>query len=251
MGCILTLAPSATAQGNQGNNDVYSSAGGETGSAAFIDALLFLQSKGGTALDICDAIYTVLTSTNPTYPQAGAVIDTRGISGSNLTCTKGTPWSENNVYVSKPSTILLPAGVITIPTTWILPNSTRVIGEGSTNPYTLPATAPQPQTVIQACTSNTCTNGFSGSTMIQFGDSHCPTPGFCTRLTLEDVTLNGSGLGINGIVNANSQELSYAENVVMYQLLGIGLQIPGSAENSRQYSNSAYDGAPAIPAGLS
>jgi hypothetical protein len=87
--------------------------------------------------------------------------------------------------------------------------------------------------------------------MIQFGDSHCPTPGFCTRLTLEDVILNGSGLGINGIVNANSQELSYAKNVVMYQVLGIGLQIPGSAENSRQYSNIAYDGAPAIPGGLS
>jgi len=189
----------------QGNNAVYNPNCNPivVGSSAFIDASAFLNSQQG--VDICDAIYGVLTSRspNPPYPATGAVIDARGITTS-LTCTQGSPWKEGSVYANVPSTILLPAGTITIAKTWILPNGTRVIGEGSTNPYD--AITAVPQTTIQASSSLT-------GAMIQFGDSSCPSPGGCLGVTLEDVTLNGSDLGINGIVNSNSQELSYAKNV--------------------------------------
>jgi len=71
--------------------------------------------------------------------------------------------------------------------------------------------------------------------MIQFCSS------ICSAVTLEDVTLNGNGQGIDGIVNSNAQELSYAKNVGIYQVLGTGLKIFGSAQHSGPYSNIAQD----------
>jgi len=174
VGCLLLLPMTAGAQKQQGANDIYDSTGAQKGSTAFIDAFMFLA-PNGSGTDICDAIYQIFTSTNPVYPAAGAVIDARGIT-TNLTCVQGTPWSESSHgYINKPSTILLPAGTITIPTTWVLPSGTRVIGEGSTNPVTLNIGVIAPQTVIQACTANTCTSPLSG-TMIQFGDSPLSVP---------------------------------------------------------------------------
>jgi hypothetical protein len=211
---FLTFPLGAHAQGNncpppaQGNNAVYNTTCNSqgpaiVGSPAFIDAGVFASQ----ASDFCGVIYVIISS-NTIYPGAGAVIDARGLPGNtgiSMTCATGTtPWNNGAAYVNKPSTILLPAQTVYIPATWILPNGTRVIGEGSTNPYD--AITAVPQTTIQASSSLT-------GAMIQFGDSSCPSPGGCLGVTLEDVTLNGSNLGINGIVNSNSQELSYAKNV--------------------------------------
>jgi hypothetical protein len=239
LGSLLFLSMAAGAQQKQqGANDVYDGSGNQQGSVAFIDALMFLSPKG-PGVDICDTLYLLFTNqTNVTYPAAGAVVDARGIT-TNLTCTKGTPWYESSTgYINVPSTILLPAGTITIPTTWVLPNGTRVIGEGSIDPVTLNIGVIAPQTTIQACTSSTCTAAFStGTPMIQFGDNiHCSSG--CGAITLEDVTLNGSGQAVNGILNSSAQDLSYAKNVAMYQVLGTGLQISGSAYNSGPYSNA-------------
>jgi hypothetical protein len=219
IGYFAILATPAAAQGSQGNNDVFSSSGGQVGSTAFIDASTFV----GPPNNFCGVLNGILSS--PNFPP-GAVIDARGLPGNNgtsMTCT-GTPWS--GITNPPPSTILLPAGSITIPSTWVLPNGTRVIGEGSTNPYaTITAVF---QTTIQASSSLT-------GAMIQFCSS------VCAGVTLEDVTLIGNTQAINGIVNSNAQELSYAKNVAMYQVLGTGLKIFGSAQHSGPYSNITYD----------
>ena len=65
----------ATAQGSQGQDAVYNSSNGIVGSSSFIDAGMF----AGTTF--CSKIYNVLTSINPPYPSAGAVIDARGLPG--------------------------------------------------------------------------------------------------------------------------------------------------------------------------
>jgi hypothetical protein len=122
--------------GPQGNNAVYNTtcSGGHPGiqgSPAFIDASVFLP-PNGNASDICDAIYGILKGRfGNTYPAAGGVIDARGINGAALTCTQGSPWSESAGYANFPSTILLPAGVILIPSTWTLPDGTKIIGAGA------------------------------------------------------------------------------------------------------------------------
>jgi hypothetical protein len=50
IGCLAALATGVRAQ-NAGNNDVYSSSGGQTGSTAFIDAYVFLGSGGNVGTD--------------------------------------------------------------------------------------------------------------------------------------------------------------------------------------------------------
>jgi len=222
VGCLLLLPMTAVAQKQQGANDVYDSGGAQQGSTAFIDASMF----AGGGLDFCGVLHTILDPQRGFLPATGAVIDARGLpytTPSTSTICAASPWAGINAY---PSTILLPAGTITIPTTWVLPNGTRVIGEGSTNPYaTITAVF---QTTIQASSSLT-------GAMIQFCSS------VCAGVTLEDVTLIGNTQAINGIVNSNAQELSYAKNVAMYQVLGTGLKIFGSAQHSGPYSNITYD----------
>ena len=139
-------------------------------------------------VDICDIIYGILSGriTTSSYTSTGSVIETRGLSGTALTCTKGSPWSESGVYVTQPSpsTILLPAGTIKIPTLWILPNGTKLIGEGTSNPA-LNLSNNQLQTTILAL------DALSSGPMIQFGDSNCPgspTP-TCTGISIESLTL--------------------------------------------------------------
>jgi hypothetical protein len=154
-----------------------------TGTSAFVDASMFLPPIGNRA-DICDAIYYVFTRTVPQYPANGEVIDARGITGSALTCTQGSPWSENNVYIKKPSVILLPAGIITTSASWVLPQNTKLIGTakgtgniGTTN-YAF-------ETTIQASAN------FSGA-VVQFGDpSHCSSG--CQGISVEHLTISGNG----------------------------------------------------------
>lgn len=115
LGWLLILPAGILAQ-TAGNNDVYYSQGNQKASSAFIDAYaVSLTLSGGT--DLCDTIYRGILQP---AGYSAAVIDARGISGTALTCTHGSPWNESGVYLNKPSTILLPAGTILIPSTWTL-----------------------------------------------------------------------------------------------------------------------------------
>ena len=231
----------------EGNNTICASQSGcspTAGSPAFIDASVFLK-PASQGRDFCDTIYYIFTHN---YPSTGAVIDARGISGTtNLTCTLGSPWFENGSnYANKPSTILLPAGTITIPSTWVLLGGTKLIGEGSETPP-LPVPTPLPgATIIQACTNSISgcnSTNFSG-TMLQFGSS-CPgpqcTPAPVKGISVENVVLNGNGLSITGIQNGQAQELTYVDHVTLFQILGMGLEVTANAENSGPYSNITFD----------
>jgi hypothetical protein len=127
-------APIAAAQTQnfQGQDAVYNNSAQVTNSPSFIDASMFASS----APNICGVLNSVLTSKN--YPAAGAVIDARGLNSTNtsMTCTTANPSPWAGIANPLPSTILLPATgatPIVIPSGssgWILPNNTRLIGEG-------------------------------------------------------------------------------------------------------------------------
>jgi len=225
---LLSILPISTQAQNAGNKAVYNSNSTPTCctySSASIDASVFSG-------DICQQIYTAV-HTLQAASAAGGVVDARGIS-SNMTCgSNETPWLKSGVYLNQPSTILLPAGTITISLTWILPYSTRLIGE---------------QTATGELATTIVASGVSASPMIQFGDSHCPSPA-CTGISVESLTLNGSGNDVIGIQNQNSQFQSYVDHVLLYQILGTGLQVSGSASNSGPYSNITFDTGTAAGAG--
>ena len=223
---LLAFSTDAEAQ-SQGNNAVYNSSGICSSSTlcgfsgAFIDASTFASSFP----NICAILHGILIGGS--YPAAGAVIDARGLNSSitSMQCT-ASPWS--GITSPPPSKILLPAGTILIPTSWILPANTHLIGEGD-NPSSATLAA---GTTIQACKSSTC--AFSG-TMIQFGSSSA------TGISVENVTLDGQGLPINGIVNQYSGYLTYVDRVMLFRILGTGLAISGAANNSGPYSNITFD----------
>jgi hypothetical protein len=130
---VLLCSAPASGQNTEGNHAVCTSQTGcstTVGTMAFIDAGQFVNANQGS--DICDAIFGIFVNTwnVVTYPSSGAVIDARGIGGSALKCTKGSPWNEGSTTVSSPANILLPAGTIVIPTTWVLPAQTHLIGAG-------------------------------------------------------------------------------------------------------------------------
>jgi hypothetical protein len=134
------------------------------------------------------------------------VIDARGISGSFLNCGSGTPWNTGSGLINKPSTILLPAGIITIPQTWILPSNTHLIGQGDNA-----TTAAAYGTMIKAKST------FNGTSILQFGDAFTPC---CSAISVENLSLNGIGkMSFNGIVNQFSQDFSYVDHVGLYQIL--------------------------------
>ena len=228
-------APTAAAQTQsfEGQDAVYNNSAQVTNSPSFIDASMF-ASRNGT---ICSVIYNVLTSTNPPYPSGGAVIDARGLTNStpptSMTCTtaKPSPWA--GIANPLASTILLPAtgaNPIVIPSGssgWILPNNTRLIGEGDG----IPSSGLTPGTTIQAA------SGFSG-TMIQFGSTAS------TGIAVEHLTLDGQGQlnqSVNGIGNTESQANSYVDHVSLYRISGIGLSVTGTANDSGPYSNITFD----------
>ena len=230
LGCCLIYSIVAIAQ-TQGQNAVFNSTTGIAGSSAFYDASTF----AGSGSTVCSVIYTVLSLS--TYPTTtGAVIDARGLNAVNtsMTCAGGTtPWNNGTATLTYPSTILLPPGVIIIPTTWVLPPNTRLIGEGDGISPSGSSTVTTPGTTIQAVTSFA-----SGTSMIQFGSSSCGT---CTAISVENLVLDGHGLSINGIVNQYAQDQSYVDHVGLFQILGTGLLITGSAENSGPYTHIVFD----------
>jgi hypothetical protein len=202
---------------------VYSS-NGTVGSTAFIDASIFLGNGSNQGGDLCDLICGILSGRIKTssYTTAGAVFDARALSGAAPTCTKGSPWTEGNNTVGAPSTILLPAGTIVIPTKWVLPSNTHLVGEGSTLSGGL-----TPGTALQVSSSFT-----ANTPMIQFGSSS----GCCSGISVEKLALDGIGTFANGIENGNAGDSSYVDHVVMNRILGTGLWVHGMANNSGPYS---------------
>ena len=204
----LTTSAGVQAQ-TAGNKAVYNAS-----SACCISSAAFVDASVRSGSTICQKIYSALQA----LPAAGGVVDARGIN-SNMTCNGSeTPWFQSPNNVLTPSTILLPAGTITISSSWIMPDATRVIGEGIGGEGAGSNTS---GTTLQAATS------FSGA-MIQMGDGgvHCPAANHtCHGISVEDLTLDGEAQNVNGILNTNAQELSYVNHVKFFQVLGTGLTV--------------------------
>jgi len=260
IGLLVSLAITAryTRAQSAGNNAVYSSTTTVTGSPALIDASAF---GGSTLPTICSILYGIIGSTTyANYPASGAVIDARGlVSGTNASfnCGSTTPWWNGSAYLDQPSVILLPTGTITSSYTWVLPNNTKIVGQGASTPVT---SGTQTGTVITAASSFTGpASGYSPVApvaMIQFGDpgkntcttTDTGTAGVCFNISVEDLTLNnggGTSQTIDGILNMNSQELTYARRVNLYAITGTGLQVgytgyATQAQNSGPYEQIYY-----------
>ena len=171
-------------------------------------------------MNFCGVLNFILNPTNHVMPVVGAVIDARGLpgnTGTSMTCA-ASPWA--GITSPPPSTILLPAGTIIIPTVWVLPARTHVIGQGDNV---------SSGTTIQAAASN-----FSGSTMIAF----CSVA--CAGVAVEKLVLDGKGLSIDGIVNAYAGSLSYVDHVSLYQILGTGLVLTGVPTGSAATGSGPY-----------
>jgi|HubBroStandDraft_5_1064220.scaffolds.fasta_scaffold00429_10 hypothetical protein len=234
----------AQCSGSTGNPAVYAKCGtggtiGIQGSSAYIDASVIPGT--GAKTDVCARINAVLQSSTVTYPTAGAVIDARGVgSGTTQVCSI-SPWGGTAPTGGwRPATILLPSGVIVIPAGWTLPNETRIIGEnagprsGTTDGVT----------TIQACVTGTtgCSANLSG-TLITMGSSvaayNCPSTG-CIGVGVQDLWLDGNGLSVNGISNTFSEDLSYVKHVNLYQIVGTGMGLSGTSQNSGPYTDIGF-----------
>jgi hypothetical protein len=233
VGCTIAAIPAAA---QQGDNVVYG-ASATTHSSAFIDATAFCASAGHctTSDDFCAVVNKAMATSS--ISASGGVIDARGInSAGNNTCANSPFVSPNTI--ATPFTILLPSGTISISKVWILPNGTKIIGQGS------------------GVTTIATASGFSNTgTMIQMGPNSSSadkplTPcasalaTFCTEVSVEDLALVGpSSLtnSVSGIVNGQSEDMSYVRRVSMFRLGGIGLQVQNNAQNSGPYSDITYD----------
>jgi hypothetical protein len=113
----------------QGEPIVWIASNTQAKSPAYLDASTF------SGLDICAQINNALLklasiSKNSDNVVQGGIVDARGIfvqpPSKYLTCTTN-PFSG----VTAPATVLLPATIIGIQTTWVLPGNTRLVGENS------------------------------------------------------------------------------------------------------------------------
>jgi hypothetical protein len=227
MGSVQALAQTA------GNNAVYNGTTCCVSTGAFVDASAFAAKF--TSPTFCQVLNFVLNPLNGVLTSQGGTVDARGLpgtTGTSMVCA-ASPWS--GITSPPPATILLPSSTIIIPTPWALPPSTHLVGQGDNL---------LSGTVIRACTSTTCTSSFSGAAMIQFGSSSC-TSSSCTEISVENLVLDGqgqssSGSNISGIANANSSQ-GYVDHVSLYQILGTGLSVSGSASGSGPYTNITFD----------
>ena len=223
---------SVPVQAQEGQNAVYNgSASCCVASGAFIDATPF----AGTSTTICSVLNTILNSAT-----SAVVIDARGLSSANtsMTCVSTLPSPWYGISNPPPSTILLPATTasasIYIPSTWVLPSNTHLIGEGD-------GTSGTPGTTIEAVSPLISIAG----PFIQFGSSSlCSSP--CTGISIERLTINGQGTSTNGIVNAYAGQASFVDHVTLYQVRGTGLLVgsstaSGFASGSGPYSNITFD----------
>jgi len=199
---VILCAASAVGQAT-GPNAVYNSgAACCTPSNAFIDASTFAKSGS----DFCTVINAVLKST--VFASSSGVIDARGVpsvAGVSMTCS-ASPWGSGSSYLNVPSTILLPATgggttptPIVIPSGWVLPPGTHLIGVGDGDVATSSG-ATYSGTTIQACKAGQCQSAFAApGTMISFCNSAC------SGVSVENLNLDGQGqTGVSGIANAHT-----------------------------------------------
>lgn len=232
--CALGLTMNR-ASAQKGDNAVCGTTGtctslvtGIVASPAFVDASVFCPSggckKGGT--DFCSAVNQALL----TLPSGvGGTVDARGINpaGSpNANTCASSPFT--SITAPTLATILLPSGTITISTNWVLPDRTRIIGEGNnpTNGTTISVASGYPDSdMIEMGSSSLCSDGVSGQ---------------CVGVSVEYVMIQGQGLsGLNGVVNQYSGPASYLDHVNLHEFTGTSLTIEGNATDSGPYSNLA------------
>jgi hypothetical protein len=227
----VSIRPTHAEAQTPGNNAIFDSGGHCSpcdSSTALVDASVF----GGALKNICGVLYGIFSAAG--YPSAGEVIDARGLPfttpPTSMTCPTGTtPWNNGTTYLSNVnSTILLPAGTIGIPGTWVLPSNTRLIGEGDGIP---PSSGAFPGTRIQLVSGNTV------SSMIQFGSSSSCSGG----ISVERLTLDGQAQAIDGIVNQYCPGPSSVDHVTLFQILGTGLSVSANANDSGPYANIRFD----------
>jgi hypothetical protein len=225
--CILLASMSAgRIQAQNGFNAiVYSSSGGSivtSPSYALVDATRFSGS------DICamiSSVFALYNQVNTPYLE-GVVIDARGVS--TAASCGSNPWStlsgSNGPFSS---VVLLPSGTITIQSTWILPDKTRLVGEGPSS------------TTIAAGSSLTTGDMIDMGAPSGFSCSARPD---CPGIIIEHLGLVGNG-NVNGIVNCCAQELSHVNDVSISNVK-TGLWISDKyAENSGPYTNLTISGA--------
>jgi hypothetical protein len=221
LACWLSAFPLlANAQGNQGNDAVYPASGTCCkGSPAFIDASMF---TGSTTNNVCAVLNFVLQNVDqpPTYP-SGAVIDARGLPGAmgtSMKCTTANPSPWAGITNPPPSVVLLPPGTIVIPSAWVLPNNTTLIGAGD-DIYSFigPPAATTFATTLQACKLSINSCSFTGTDMIDLGSTPICDPlnngTVCNNVAVEHLALDGQGQSLNGIVNSNAQTGSHVDHV--------------------------------------
>jgi len=227
VGAVYLCSPTRSAAQSQGNNTVWASSTGTSGSAAFIDAS---TCTGSGCTDICTTINAILTSSSGfTYPAQGAVVDARGIAQNSTTALACSVNPFNGVTV--PSTILLPASTILLQTSWVLPSNTRIIGEGNF-------------TVLGVGSWS------GGSDLIDM----CSTSSACSGVSIEHLKIQGEGNvncsttpstnTYNGIVNNYAQVSSFVSDVTMCDIGGTGLKITSNAGGSGPYTNIDFVAAP-------
>jgi hypothetical protein len=243
----LSLCFPTNLHAQKGYNAVCTSNTQPTNAACSLTTIDASQLTGTT---ICQKIYSALGVLNNLisgHTNPGGVIDARSIT-SGLTCSAAneTPWTSGTSAITTPAVILLPAGEITISTGWIIPDRTRVFGEGERSD---PGSAYTPGTQIVAASTLTGTMiSLGGASFYPNTSSPHVYPcgaypgvvsGVCFGVSISDVMLEGnSDTSLVGIANTSSQELSYVHNVNLYGILGTGLSITTSqAQNSGPYSN--------------
>jgi hypothetical protein len=201
-------------------------------SSAFTDASAFCSVPGKctSSDDFCGVVNTALASHS--FP-AGVVIDARGVmpqppSVQKISCASSPLFAS----FSNPSTILLPAGVITIKGKWVLPDRTRLIGQGNN---------PNAGTSISVPSS-----GYTDLDMIEMGSSTCNDSGTgqCFGISIEGIYLLGGGTTnpyptLIGILNRYAGPSSYVDHVNFAYVGGTGLVIGSNATDSGPYSNLA------------
>jgi hypothetical protein len=209
----LFVSPIRAAAQTAGNKAVYNSSG-VTASSAYIDASGVTQGS-----DICVTLANVLAG-SLFNTGSGAVIDARGINPGTTQPCSVNPWGViPSGGWAKTATILLPSGTITISKTWILPNFSRVFGEGPGVTKLAAAAAFSPDVdgvnammeLGSAYTSSSCGSAYC------FCGGGTTKPADCVSVGIRDLTLDASNYTgssqIVGVENEASQELSFVDHV--------------------------------------
>jgi hypothetical protein len=235
------VRPAVTPAQTTGPNAVFG-ANGATQSLAFIDAAQFTGPLNET--DFCARVNGALVS----LQNSPGVIDARGIAPVNSTMAcpvntyqgnqvAATPWvySDGNVQsiANVPGvTILLPAGNINIPTTWVLPDRTRLVGEHTANPNG------GTQSTITAASDFSASD--TSNSIIEMG-SFPLCPNGCTGISVEHLTVNSqASTAVNGIYNAYAGDQSYVNDIALTNMSLTGVIVASLTGESFAIDSGPY-----------